>query len=197
MMNIDHIGIAVADLDSAIELYSKLLKRTTCRREVVESQQTEVAFFQAGESAIELLSSTAEDSPVGKFLKKRGEGVHHIAFQTDDIESEIKRLKNEGLTPLSDQPVQGANGKRVMFFHPRDLTGVLVELCGAVPERWPPSANTKGQECRGCWMICTGQSKAISIISDLNTSFGVPNAYVRPFFIICTSSAYCAARFRS
>src|SRR5690625_6808047 len=75
MMNIDHIGIAVADLDSAIELYSKLLKRTTCRREVVESQQTEVAFFQAGESAIELLSSTAEDSPVGKFLKKRGEGV--------------------------------------------------------------------------------------------------------------------------
>src|SRR5690625_1940668 len=90
MMNIDHIGIAVADLDSAIELYSKLLKRTSYRREVVESQQTEVAFFQAGESAIELLSSIADDSPVGKFLKKRGEGVHHIAFQTDDIESEIK-----------------------------------------------------------------------------------------------------------
>mgnify|MGYP001249931479 FL=1 len=134
MMNIDHIGIAVADLDSAIELYSKLLKRTSYRREVVESQQTEVAFFQAGESAIELLSSIADDSPVGKFLKKRGEGVHHIAFQTDDIESEIKRLKNEGLTPLSDQPVQGANGKRVMFFHPRDLTGVLVELCETVSE---------------------------------------------------------------
>src|SRR5690625_5313199 len=125
MMNIDHIGIAVADLDSAIELYSKLLKRTSYRREVVESQQTEVAFFQAGESAIELLSSIADDSPVGKFLKKRGEGVHHIAFQTDDIESEIKGLKNEGLTPLSDQPVQGAEGKTVKIFHARDLTGVL------------------------------------------------------------------------
>lgn len=133
-MNIDHIGIAVTDLDSAIELYRKLLKKATCKREVVESQQTEVAFFQAGESAIELLSATAEDSPVGRFLNKRGEGVHHIAFQTDDLESEIERLKNEGLTPLSDKPVQGANGKRVMFFHPRDLTGVLVELCESVPD---------------------------------------------------------------
>src|SRR5690625_7892113 len=100
MMNIDHIGIAVADLDSAIELYSKLLKRTTCRREVVESQQTEVAFFQAGESAIELLSSTAEDSPVGKFLKIRGEGVHNIEFQTNYMDSDIKRLQTEATSNL-------------------------------------------------------------------------------------------------
>lgn len=129
MMQIDHIGIAVKDVEKAIPIYEKLLNRSCTSRETVESQSVNVAFFEAGESSIELLSSTSGDSAISKFLNKNGEGVHHIAFGTDDIEAETKRLQDEGFTPLTEQPVKGAHGKRVMFFHPKELTGVLVELC--------------------------------------------------------------------
>lgn len=128
-MRIDHIGIAVKDLGQAIRVYEKLLNRPCLKQEVIDSQRVKAAFFETGESKIELLSPTADDSVISKFLSKRGEGVHHIAFETDNIEEEMKRLQQEGFTLLSDKPVTGANGKRVIFLHPKQVTGVLVELC--------------------------------------------------------------------
>lgn len=131
-MRIDHVGIAVANLEEAIRLYSRLLNKPCLKREVVESQQAETAFFQTGESKIELLSPTSEDSVISRFLNKCGEGVHHIAFETADIKAEMERLRKEGFTLLSDQPAEGANGKRIVFLHPKEITGVLVELCETI-----------------------------------------------------------------
>lgn len=128
-MHIDHIGIAVDDLDKAIATYEKILNKKLSKTERVESEKVETAFFEAGESKVELLGPTTPDSVIQKFVDKKGEGIHHVAFEVDDIHSEMKRLKDEGFTLLNEQPKQGADNKLVAFLHPKGNHGVLVELC--------------------------------------------------------------------
>lgn len=129
MKKVDHIGIAVKDLDASMNLYEKLLNASCDKVEEVESEGVVTAFFQTGEIKIELLAATNEDSSIAKFLTKKPEGIHHIAFEVDDIYAEIKRLKSEGFTPLSEEPKQGADNKLICFFHPKDTNGVLMEIC--------------------------------------------------------------------
>lgn len=128
-MHIDHIGIAVRDLDKAINTYEKILNKKLSKTERVESEKVETAFFDTGESKIELLGPTTPDSVIQKFVDKKGEGIHHVAFEVEDIYSEMKRLKDEGFTLLNEQPKQGADNKLVAFLHPKGNHGVLVELC--------------------------------------------------------------------
>ncbi len=128
-MHIDHIGIAVRDLDKAIATYEKILNKKLSKTERVESEKVETAFFETGESKVELLGPTTPDSVIQKFVDKKGEGIHHVAFEVDDIHSEMKRLKDEGFTLLNEQPKQGADNKLVAFLHPKGNHGVLVELC--------------------------------------------------------------------
>lgn len=131
-MHIDHIGIAVKDLEQAIDTYSKILNISCNKREIVESEKVETAFFQTGESKLELLGATEPDSVINTFIEKRGEGIHHIAFEVSDIHSEINRLKNEGFKLLNETPKKGADNKLVAFLHPKGNHGVLVELCQSV-----------------------------------------------------------------
>lgn len=126
---IDHIGIAVLDLEAGIARYERLLNTVCYKREIVESQQVETAFFQVGDSKIELLGATSTQSVIYTFIQKRGEGIHHIAFETDDIRQEAKRMQSEGFRLLSDTPSPGADNKEILFLHPKDANGVLVELC--------------------------------------------------------------------
>jgi methylmalonyl-CoA/ethylmalonyl-CoA epimerase len=128
-MHIDHIGIAVKDLEKAIQTYEKILNTSCYKREVVEGEKVDTAFFQTGESKVELLGGTSPDSVINTFIEKKGEGIHHIAFEVDDIEKEMKRLAAEGFTLLNDQPKPGADNKLVAFLHPKENHGVLVELC--------------------------------------------------------------------
>ena len=129
MKKIEHIGIAVKDLEAAEGLYSKLLNTKPYKRETVESERVTTSFFASGPNKIELLHATSSDSPIAKFIEKRGEGIHHIAFAVDDIEAEISRLKDEGFTLIHETPKDGADGKRIAFLHPKSSGGVLVELC--------------------------------------------------------------------
>lgn len=129
MHKIEHIGIAVKSLADSIPLYEKLLNTKCYKTETVESEGVKTAFFQIGGSKIELLESTSAVSPVGKFIDKKGEGIHHLAFDVDDIEIEMKRLSSEGFTLLSKEPKPGADNKLVCFLHPKSANGVLVELC--------------------------------------------------------------------
>lgn len=129
MKLIDHIGIAVSNIEEAIPRYEKLLNTVCYKRETVESQQVETAFFQVGDSKIELLGATSTQSVIFSFIQKRGEGIHHIAFETDDIRQEAIRMQNEGFRLLSDTPSPGADNKEILFLHPKDTNGVLVELC--------------------------------------------------------------------
>ena len=129
MQKIEHIGIAVKDIDSANSLYSKLLNRPAYKSEVVESEAVTTVFFQVGESKIELLAANNTDSAIAKFIDKKGEGIHHIAFAVDDIYLEVKRLIEEGFQPISSVPKKGADNKLVFFFHPKSTHGVLIELC--------------------------------------------------------------------
>jgi methylmalonyl-CoA/ethylmalonyl-CoA epimerase len=133
-MHIDHIGIAVKDLETAIETFEKLLNTPCYKREVVESQNVETAFLQTGESKVELLGATDPESVINKFIEKKGEGMHHVAFEVEDIQAEIERLKSEGFTLLSDTPKPGADQKQIVFLHPKSSNGVLVELCQTVEE---------------------------------------------------------------
>ena len=126
---IEHIGIAVKDIKVSNELFRKLFGEAHYKIENVESENVKTSFFKVGANKIELLEATNEDSPIAKFIKKRGEGIHHIAFEVDDIESEISRLKKEGFIVLNDKPKKGADNKRVVFLHPRATNGVLIELC--------------------------------------------------------------------
>ncbi|NGP87606.1 methylmalonyl-CoA epimerase [Fodinibius halophilus] len=128
-MHIDHIGIAVEDLESAVETYEKLLDGQCYKREVVEDQQVETAFFKTGQSKVELLGATAPDSVIAKYVAQKGQGMHHVAFEVDDIHAELDRLREEGFTVLSEEPSRGADNKLVAFVHPKDNCGVLVELC--------------------------------------------------------------------
>ena len=129
MKKIEHIGIAVKDLKVANNLYSKLLNTSPYKMEEVESENVNTSFFQVGESKIELLEGTSPDSAISKFIEKRGEGVHHIAFEVDDIEKEITRLTKEGFQMIHEKPKDGADNKLIAFLHPKSSNGVLIELC--------------------------------------------------------------------
>lgn len=128
-MKTDHIGIAVSNLKEAVKQYEKLFNRPPYKREVVEDQKVETVFFKTGESKVELLGATSPDSEIAKFIQKRGPGIHHIAFEVDDLESEMKRLQAEGFHLLSNKPSLGADNKRIVFLHPKEAGGVLIELC--------------------------------------------------------------------
>lgn len=129
MKQLEHIGIAVKDIDQAIDCYSRLLNTSCYKTEVVESQQVTTAFFKLKEQKIELLAATSPESVIARFIKKSGEGLHHIAFEVDDIKQEMKRLEEEGFTPLQNVPFKGADNKWVVFYHPKDAHGMLVEIC--------------------------------------------------------------------
>lgn len=129
MNKIEHIGIAVSNLDDAIQTYEKLLGTPCYKQETVESEGVKTAFFQVGESKIELLEATREDSPIAKFIEKKGQGIHHIAFDVTDIHSSMTRLQSEGFQLLNEIPKNGADNKLVAFLHPKSANGVLVELC--------------------------------------------------------------------
>lgn len=129
MKKIEHIGIAVSDLSKSNDLFSRLFGSAPYKTEIVESEGVSTSFFQMGESKIELLEATNPDSPIAKFIDKRGEGIHHIAFEVEDIRTEMRRLQAEGFTLLSEEPKRGADNKLVCFLHPKSSNGVLVELC--------------------------------------------------------------------
>lgn len=129
MLKVEHIGIAVKSLTQSIPLFEKLLQTPCYKTESVASEKVTTAFFQKGETKIELLESTATDSVIAKFIEKRGEGLHHLAFEVADIAVEMARLQNEGFTLLSDKPRPGADGKLVCFLHPKDTNSVLIEIC--------------------------------------------------------------------
>ncbi|MXO06446.1 MULTISPECIES: methylmalonyl-CoA epimerase [Flavobacterium] len=126
---IEHIGIAVKNMDDANVLFEKMLGVPSYKMEAVESEGVLTSFFQTGNNKIELLVATNTESPIAKFLEKKGEGIHHIAFDVDDIEAEITRLKNEGFVLINEVPKKGADNKLVVFLHPKNTNGVLVELC--------------------------------------------------------------------
>ncbi len=132
MQKVEHIGIAVRTLADSVPLFEKLLNSQCYKTERVESEKVNTAFFQIGETKIELLESTEADGVISKFIEKKGEGLHHIAFEVADIESEMERLKNEGFVLLNDKPKPGADNKLVCFLHPKNTNGVLIELCQSV-----------------------------------------------------------------
>lgn len=129
MNKIEHIGIAVKDLKNANALFETLLGTSHYKIEAVKSEGVNTSFFKIGDSKIELLEATKKESPIAKFIEKKGEGVHHIAFAVDDIEEEIERLKKEGFKVLNEAPKKGADNKLVAFLHPKSTNGVLIELC--------------------------------------------------------------------
>ena len=129
MLKIEHIGIAVKDLERSNTLFTKLFGKAPYKLEKVESEHVSTSFFMMGENKIELLEATDPNSPIAKFIEKKGEGIHHIAFEVTDIHAEMKRLQNEGFTVLSEQPKKGADNKLICFLHPKDTNGVLIELC--------------------------------------------------------------------
>tara|TARA_R110002051_G_scaffold161361_1_gene232962 strand:+ start:17 stop:427 length:411 start_codon:yes stop_codon:yes gene_type:complete len=129
MNKIEHIGIAVKDLKASNTLFEKLLGVTRYKEEEVLSEGVKTSFFKSGPNKIELLESITDDGPIAKYLEKKGEGIHHIAFEVDDIVLEIKRLKAEGFIILNETPKKGADHKLVAFIHPKSANGVLIELC--------------------------------------------------------------------
>ena len=132
MQNLEHIGIAVKNLEISIPLFEKLLNTPCYKTEFVESEQVNTAFFQTGQSKIELLESTNPEGVINKFIEKKGEGIHHVAFEVKDIEAEMKRLASEGFVLLNENPKIGADNKLVCFLHPKGTNGVLVELCQSI-----------------------------------------------------------------
>ncbi|MDX2135637.1 MAG: methylmalonyl-CoA epimerase [Saprospiraceae bacterium] len=134
MRRIDHIGIAVKSMSESNELIRKLLGEAHYKVETVETEKVATSFFHIGESKLELLEATDPESPIAKYIDKRGEGIHHIAFEVDDIHSEVQRLEQEGFIPLNREPKRGADNKWVVFLHPKSANGVLVELCQSIAE---------------------------------------------------------------
>ncbi len=129
MEKIEHIGIAVKDLRVSGLMYEKLLGGTIYKTEKVESEGVTTAFLKCGESKIELLEASNSDSPIAKYIEKKGEGIHHIAFSVNDIKAEVLRLKKEGFQIINEEPRKGADNKWVVFLHPKSCSGVLIELC--------------------------------------------------------------------
>lgn len=132
-MKIEHLGIAVKSLAASDALFSKLLGKENYKQEVVEREGVTTSFYETGDSKIELLEASNPDSPIAKFIEKKGEGIHHIAFGVEDIQFEIERLKKEGFIFISEEPKEGADNKLVVFLHPKSTNGVLVELCQEKP----------------------------------------------------------------
>ena len=133
MQKVEHIGIAVKELSVSIPLFEKLLNTICYKTETVEGEKVNTAFFKQGETKIELLESSTQDGVIAKFIEKRGEGIHHIAFEVENIEEEIKRLSDTGFHLLNATPKVGADNKLVCFLHPRSTNGVLIELCQTIP----------------------------------------------------------------
>ena len=129
MRKIEHIGIAVQDIEASNKVFTKIFGKESYKSESVESESVVTSFFLVGESKIELVAATNQDSPIAKYLTKNREGMHHIAFDVEDIKAEMKRLQSEGIRTLNDQPKQGADNKLICFLHPKDTNGVLIELC--------------------------------------------------------------------
>ena len=129
MQKIEHIGIAVKNLSVSVPLFEKLLNTPCYKTESVESEKVNTAFFRTNQTKIELLESTDPESVIARFIEKKGEGLHHIAFEVRDIEAEMLRLKNEGFILLSEKPMPGADNKMICFLHPKNTNGVLIELC--------------------------------------------------------------------
>jgi methylmalonyl-CoA/ethylmalonyl-CoA epimerase len=134
MNKIEHLGIAVKDLQASNKIFEDVLGATPYKEEGVESEGVITSFFRVGESKIELLQATHDDSPIAKFIEKRGEGIHHIAFDVSDIYSEIERLKEKGYRLIHEVPKDGADNKIIAFMHPKSSNGVLVELCQEKPK---------------------------------------------------------------
>ncbi len=129
MQHAEHIGIAVKDLSVSIPLFEKLLNTTCYKTESVESEHVNTAFFQNGQTKIELLESSTADGVIARFIEKKGEGIHHIAFEVADIEVEMDRLRKDGFVLLNEKPKKGADNKLVCFLHPKGTNGVLIEIC--------------------------------------------------------------------
>ena len=129
MLKVEHIGIAVKNLATSISLFEKLLNTSCYKTEAVESEKVTTAFLKTGETKIELLESSDPDGVIARFIEKKGEGTHHIAFEVSDIVAEMERLKNEGFVLLNEKPKAGADNKLVCFLHPKYTNGVLIELC--------------------------------------------------------------------
>ena len=134
MKKIEHIGFAVKDIDVSNELFASLFGKEHYKIEDVESEGVKTSFYGCGPNKIELLQATNEESPIAKFIKKKGEGIHHIAFAVDDIESEIARLTGEGFKMIHEKPKRGADNKLIAFLHPKSTNGVLIELCQDIKE---------------------------------------------------------------
>jgi len=132
MQKVEHIGIAVKSLSESIPLFEKLLNSPCYKIETVASEMVNTAFFQTGETKIELLESQEANGVIAKFIEKKGEGIHHIAFEVNDLTSEIDRLKKEGFTILNEIPKKGADNKLICFVHPKSANGVLIELCQSI-----------------------------------------------------------------
>ena len=133
-MKVEHIGIAVKDLEASNELFKTLLGKEHYKIEEVVSENVKTSFFQTGESKIELLEASNPNSAIAKFIEKRGEGIHHIAFEVEDIHAEMKRMEGEGFRLLNKEPKRGADNKLVCFIHPKSANGVLVELCQTIKD---------------------------------------------------------------
>lgn len=129
IQKIEHIGIAVKNINESNELFKKLFGKEHYKIEAVESEGVSTSFFMLGETKIELVAATSENSSIAKFIEKKGEGIHHIAYAVDNIEQEMERLKKEGFDLINQQPKDGADNKRICFLHPKSTNGVLVELC--------------------------------------------------------------------
>ena len=130
---IEHIGIAVKNLDEANKIYEQLLGSPPYKMETVDSEGVNTSFFKTGESKVELLQATKDESAIAKFIAKKGEGIHHIAFAVKDIHKEIKRLKEDGYAIINESPKKGADNKLICFVHPKNTKGVLIELCQEIP----------------------------------------------------------------
>ncbi|UEQ75909.1 methylmalonyl-CoA epimerase [Chryseobacterium arthrosphaerae] len=128
-MKLEHIGIAVKSLGISDDLFARLLGKDSYKQETVEREGVVTSFYEAGESKIELLEASNPESPISKFIEKKGEGIHHLAFGVENILQEVQRLKKEGFQFISEEPKEGADNKLVVFLHPKSTNGVLVELC--------------------------------------------------------------------
>lgn len=134
MEHIEHLGIAVRNLEESITVYERLLNTSCYKKEEVASENVITAFFQTSNNKVELLQATSPDSAIAKFIEKRGEGIHHVAFAVTDIHKEMERLRSEGFRLLNEQPKRGADNKLICFVHPKDTSGVLTELCQEISE---------------------------------------------------------------
>lgn len=134
VLRLEHIGIAVKDLEASNDLFARLLGKPHYKTEEVASEHVRTSFFQNGEAKVELLEATSPDSAIAKYIEKRGEGIHHVAFEVDDIHAEMQRLVAEGFQLLTPEPKRGADNKLVCFFHPKSANGVLVELCQTIQD---------------------------------------------------------------